>query len=176
MCSLRGVDFFPSGGTQGRRRGHHPGTALRPVPLTERRLLVKAHERGRRGEEHGRVGEQLEPAEEQRLPNDGRRHRQVHWVAHVPVQAADDESLGGRDGRRRPSTLADEPGERLEENGRTHEDQRDAGDAEREVWRRDPLVPARQEPRDQGGGRPWGEQEEEQGFDSSDALPHARSL
>jgi hypothetical protein len=33
----------------------------------------------------------------QRLPDDGRHHRQVHGVADMPVEPADDQALGWRD-------------------------------------------------------------------------------
>ena len=61
-------------------------------------------------------------AECQRLPDDGRHHRQVHGVADIPVEATDDQPLGRRDRRGGARALGPEAHER------THQDDH-AGDS-----------------------------------------------
>src|SRR4029453_14502355 len=89
--------------------------AVHPVvvsePLGEVRLLVDADERRDRPPHDERVAEQERPPEQERLPDDRRQDREVHRVADEPVQTADDQGLGRRDGGRRAATLATEPGD-----------------------------------------------------------------
>src|SRR5215208_2850931 len=88
---------------------------LEPELAVHGRLLIPADERRDDGNEGQPVQQQLGPAQEERLPDDRRRHGQIHRIAHVPVEAAHDESLGRSDGRGRPEAFHNKARERVQE-------------------------------------------------------------
>ncbi len=78
---------------------------------SQRRLLVPAHEEPHDDAEHIGVAEQDRAAQEHRLTEDCGEHRDVHRVAHVAIEAADNQPLR-RDNRCGAATaLNDEPHE-----------------------------------------------------------------
>jgi hypothetical protein len=92
----------------------------RPVGLVaiaelpgQSRLLVPAHEGHEGGGHHRGVRHQDQPAQQQGLPSDGGQDGQVHRVAHVPVEAADDQLPGRGDRRRGAHPLGHEAAERV---------------------------------------------------------------
>jgi hypothetical protein len=90
--SVRVLPWSPS---QGISRGHQPRTSvggvLLAVAAAQRRLLLEAHE-ARHYEPEGRgVDEQHRAAEDRRLAEDDRDHRDVHRVAQVTADATDHE-------------------------------------------------------------------------------------
>jgi hypothetical protein len=74
------------------------------------------------------VDDEAWAAENRRLPEDDRDHREVHRVAHVAVQAPDHEVLRGRAGERRPQALDHEADHRVREYADAGGDQQCADD------------------------------------------------
>src|SRR5829696_1406324 len=107
-----------------------PGGYRAPVGLVvgteaarEGGFLVEAHER--RDDQPNRCGvqQQTEPAQEQRLANDGRQYRHVHGVTDVAIHSADDQTLGRGDRRRCPEALHYETNERPNQRNQARNDQ-----------------------------------------------------
>src|SRR5262245_19549960 len=88
---------------------------LRAESTAQGRLLVPVDECCDRREEHGRVDEQYEPAQDEGLPDDDAADGQVHRVADVAVEAAHDQAVGRRDRGGRAEPLDREASERLEQ-------------------------------------------------------------
>src|SRR5215467_7420241 len=79
--------------------------------LAERRLLVAEHEQ-KEGRPHDRsVLQHRYAAEQEALTDDQRGDRDVHRIAHIPIDPGDNEVLGRHHGSRRTETLQREPGE-----------------------------------------------------------------
>src|SRR5262245_17087258 len=83
------------------------GLVLPSELTTQRRLLVEVNKRYDCSEEHPRVREQDQLAQNERLTNDDRSDRDVHGISHVSVEPTDDETLSGRHGRGRAEALDD---------------------------------------------------------------------
>src|SRR6516165_12418095 len=79
--------------------------------LAERWLLVAEHEQ-KEGRPHDRsVLEHRYAAEQEALTDDQRGDRDVHRIAHVPIEPGDNEVLGRHHWSRRTETLQRETGE-----------------------------------------------------------------
>src|SRR5215207_4656957 len=83
------------------------------VARAQRRLFVAPHEHGDDEPERGRVREQERASENERLAHDCCADGEVHRIAHMAIQPADDEPLRRRHRCRRPMPLEDEAGERM---------------------------------------------------------------
>jgi hypothetical protein len=79
-----------------------------------------------RGEDGGRVGEDADADEDQRLPEDDGEHRDVHRVANIAVEPADDERRSRGDRRRCAAAFDRELRERGDEGGEPRGDQQRA--------------------------------------------------
>src|SRR5262252_5304015 len=124
---------YPDGGIRGRAWGVDvgglsglPGSATWPParyrppvfvvpraePALQLRLLQPVDPGDQRERDETRVPQQVWPPQQNRLAEDRGVEREVYGVAHVPVQAADDEVRGRCDGCRGTEPFDHEPGER----------------------------------------------------------------
>ena len=83
----------------------------RAVLLAQRRLLVADDEGGHGGGEERQPDDERQAAEGHALAGDDEPDADVHRVAQVAVEPADDELLGGRGRRGRAAPLTHEPDE-----------------------------------------------------------------
>ena len=113
-------------------RGSQPGTASRYASYAgpnRARSSGSSRQRpssGQRGAVDRRRDEQDRLAQQQALPHDHRRRRDVHRVAHVPVRAGDHELARRRHRRRRPDPVEREPRVRVDHHREPGDDQHHA--------------------------------------------------
>src|SRR4030095_1071776 len=79
--------------------------------LAERRLLVGEHEQKEGRPDDRSVLEHRYAAEQEALTDDQRGDRDVHRIAHIPIEPADNEGRGRHQRSRRTETLQRETGE-----------------------------------------------------------------
>src|SRR6516225_6243705 len=84
----------------------------RAEPALQLRLLQPVDPGDQRERDETRVPQQVWPPQQNRLAEDRGVEREVYGVAHVPVQAADNEMGGRCDGCRGTEPFDHEPGER----------------------------------------------------------------
>src|SRR5215472_7993801 len=84
----------------------------RAEPALQLRLLQPVDPGDQRERDETHVPQQVWPPQQNRLAEDRDVEREVYGVAHVPVQAADDEVRGRCDGCRGTEPFDHEPGER----------------------------------------------------------------
>src|SRR5829696_1622842 len=142
--AIRGSSWPPS------RHCSPIGVVLLAELTVERRLLVPADEDDEGCGDKSRVPDELDLAEKQGLTDDRAHDGEVHRIADVPVEAADDEPLRGRDGRWCSNPFDDEPRERMQEDADRAREDHSSGEPERTPKRLVDL-PACKQPRDHAG-------------------------
>ena len=141
--------------------------------LAQCRLFVGQHEE-MKAEPHDRaVPQQAHVAEQQRLPKNDGDDTDIHGIADIAIEAADNQTLRRRDRRRRAQTFEDKLHEGCHERNEPEKNYGDAGQTdlvEMEEPRR--HLPARERPRQEPGQRPRRNDEEDQRPDGSPELSH----
>src|SRR5829696_7809551 len=121
--------FVTLGGLPGTQAGP-PGGYRAPIGLVvlaeaarEGGLLIQADEPRDEQPRCCGVQQQTEPAQEQRLADDGRQYGDIHRVADVAVHPADDQTLWRGDRCRCPEALHDETHERPNQRDKSCDEQ-----------------------------------------------------
>src|SRR5215831_10839171 len=96
------------------------------ISSSERGLFIAVNETDERGSDCDRVHEQYRSTEDQGLADDGCEYSEVHGIADIAIQPADNQPLGRDSGGWGAETLADEPHECVDQHSGADRDHDDA--------------------------------------------------